>query len=186
MLFATATQRFMIRKSTKHLSNDLRARDLIGRMTTVNKLLKYASFGGLATVGGILGLQKYVAMKLTELEYYKTSLAMLRNHKEAVKLLGEPVRERNIDVGDSKSTTTRPYRARMKVPLSGSKQSGDLYLWAQRRTLQDSWEVLRLELGLQTLKDKRLLVYANPGYGVDYVRNFDVDAVPDLVDGVES
>ncbi|CAN7937384.1 unnamed protein product, partial [Ixodes hexagonus] len=156
------------------------------KMAKVNRLLKYASFTGLATVGGIICFQNYVAKKLTENEYYKTSLSMLRSHKEAVRLLGEPVIERNIDLADSKGTTTRPYRARMKVPLRGSKQSGELYLWAQRPGLEEPWDVLRLELGLKAHKDRRLVVYAKPGYDADYVRNFDVDAEPRIVDGVES
>ncbi|KAL1443617.1 hypothetical protein MTO96_045923, partial [Rhipicephalus appendiculatus] len=64
------------------------------------------------------------------------------------------------------------------VPVQGSKQRGELYLWAERHALDVPWELLRLELGLEAHKDKRLLVYCNPNYAKDYVKDFDVDVMP--------
>ncbi|KAH6941959.1 hypothetical protein HPB50_025679 [Hyalomma asiaticum] len=148
------------------------------RLPSMSRLMQIAGFAGIGLVGCSFWFKNYLAGKMTELEYYKAAVSTLRGNAAAMRLLGEPLKERRIDIGDSAGTRTRPHRAQMKVPVQGSKQQGVLYLWAERPALDMPWELLRLELGLEMHKDKRLLVYYNPKYAKDYVKDFDVDAVP--------
>lgn len=148
-------------------------------MWNINRALQIASVSGAACVVGITFMKNHIAGKLSELECYKTSVAMLRSHEGAVRLLGEPIHEGKIDLTDTENTRTRPYRAKMKVPLRGSKQRGELYLWAERNNTASPWDVLRVELVLEQKKDMKLVVYADPRHGAEYVLDFDVDRVPD-------
>lgn len=148
------------------------------RLPSVNRLLQISGLTGLGLVGSTFWFKNYLANKMTELEYYKVAMSTLQGNAAAMRLLGEPLKERRIDISDTDGTKTRPHRAHMKVPVQGSKQRGELYLWAERHALDVPWELLRLELGLEAHKDKRLLVYYNPKYAKDYVKDFDVDVMP--------
>uniref|UniRef100_A0A023FN96 Putative cytochrome oxidase complex assembly protein 1 n=1 Tax=Amblyomma cajennense TaxID=34607 RepID=A0A023FN96_AMBCJ len=148
------------------------------RLPSLDRLVQAAGFAGIGIVCSSFWFKHYLGNKMTDLDYYKNAMTTLRGNSAAMKLLGEPIKELRIDIGDSASTSTRPHRARMKVPIKGSKQRGELYLWAERHALDVPWELLRLELGLEQHKDKRLLVYANPKYASDYVQNFDIDVLP--------
>lgn len=153
------------------------------RLPSFDRLVQAAGIAGIGIVCSSFWFKNYVGNKMTDLDYYKNAMITLRGSSAAMKLLGEPLKEHRIDIGDSKGTTTRPHRARMKVPIAGSKQRGELYLWAERHALDVPWELLRLELGLEQHKDKRLLVYTNPKYAKDYVQNFDIDALPAVPSG---
>ncbi|XP_077499238.1 uncharacterized protein LOC144111398 [Amblyomma americanum] len=148
------------------------------RMPSLDRLVQAAGVAGIGIVCTSFWFKHYLGNKMSDLDYYKKAMKTLRGNSAAMQLLGEPVKELRIDIGDSASTSTRPHRARMKVPVKGSKQRGEVYLWAERHALDVPWELLRLELGLEQHKDKRLLVYANPKYAKDYVQNFDVDVLP--------
>uniref|UniRef100_G3MT48 Cytochrome c oxidase assembly factor 1 homolog n=1 Tax=Amblyomma maculatum TaxID=34609 RepID=G3MT48_AMBMU len=154
------------------------------RLPSLDNLVRAVGIAGIGIVCSSFWFKQYLTDKMTDLDYYKNAMATLRGSSAAMKLLGEPVKEHRIDIGDTASTTTRPHRAQMKVPVQGSKQSGELYLWAERHALDVPWELLRLELSLEQHKDKRLLVYTNPKYAKDYVQNFDVDALPPMPSGV--
>lgn len=99
-------------------------------------------------------------------------MQILRDNAAAMKLLGEPVRERLVDLGEMDVSDSR---AKVKVPLRGSRQRGDLYLWAERPDKVSDWDVIRLELALQEVPGQRLLVYANPEYAGDYTKAFDAN-----------
>lgn len=147
-------------------------------MPSLDRLLQIAGISGIGVVCGGFWFKNYLANKMSDLEYYKSAMTTLRGNSAAMRLLGEPIRERRIDIGDMEGTSTRAHRARMKVPIEGSKQRGELYLWAERHALDVPWELLRLELALEKYADKRLLVYTNPKYNKDYVKDFDVDEMP--------
>ncbi|KAH8035984.1 hypothetical protein HPB51_014341 [Rhipicephalus microplus] len=155
------------------------------RLPSFNRLLQISGLVGIGLVGSTFWFKNYLANKMTELEYYKIAMSTLQGNAAAMRLLGEPLKERRIDISDTDGTKTRPHRAQMKVPIQGSKQRGELYLWAERHALDVPWELLRLELGLEAHRDKRLLVYYNPKYAKDYVKDFDVDTMP-LVASTES
>ncbi|XP_050023794.1 uncharacterized protein [Dermacentor andersoni] len=148
------------------------------RLPSLSQLVQISGWTGIGLVCTTFLFKNYLGYKMTELEYYKIAMSTLRGNAAAMKLLGEPLKEHRIDISDTTSTSTRPHRAQMKVPVQGSKQRGELYLWAERHALDVPWELLRLELGLEAHKDKRLLVYYNPKYAMDYVKDFDVDVVP--------
>ncbi|CAH1981345.1 unnamed protein product [Acanthoscelides obtectus] len=121
-------------------------------------LVKIAAIGGVATVTmGILAKSK-VSQNVTQTEFYKDALKTVRTHKGVVHLLGEPIKDLNIDVDDTKKNYCTGNSAKFEVPVKGSKQKGRVYFWADKNEKENKWIVKRIELELNDDKSKRLLV----------------------------
>lgn len=121
-------------------------------------LLKVAAFGGIAT--SIMGLmtRHKISNNVKETEFYKDALANLRGHKGAVSLLGEPIKDLTINVGDLTNNFTKDNLAQYQVPIYGQKKSGTLYFWAEKHQPQDKWIVSKIELEFKDDPYKRLLI----------------------------
>lgn len=121
-------------------------------------LVKIGAVGGIATVTMGLLLRNKINFNIRQTDYYKDALKALRQHNGATYLLGEPIRDRSIDVSDLETNFTKTNYAQYKVPLKGSKKSGYLYFWAERNSEQEKWDVVRMELELAGDSSKRLLI----------------------------
>lgn len=122
------------------------------------KLLRIASLGGIATVTMGLMTRSKFSNNVKQTDYCKEALATLRSHKGAAFLLGEPIRDLRIDVGDQKNNFTKGSEAQYQIPVSGTKQRGTMYLWAEKQPPEDKWIVCRIELELKNDPYKRLLI----------------------------
>lgn len=121
-------------------------------------LVKIAAVGGVLTVSMGIALRLKINRNICETEYYKDAFKTLRSHPGAVNLLGEPIRDRLLDVGDQEKNYTRQLSAHYEVPVKGPKDKGILYFWAQRKSPDDAWYVNRIELGLKSEPNRRLLI----------------------------
>lgn len=120
------------------------------------KLVKIAAVGGIATATMGLLYKFKVTENVKQSEQYREALKLLRSNKAAVNLLGEPIKDLNVEVGDTTRNYTKDNKSRYEVPLRGSKERGRLYFWAEKES--DKWIVKRMELEVGKDDSKRLLL----------------------------
>ncbi|XP_051157798.1 uncharacterized protein LOC127279472 [Leptopilina boulardi] len=90
---------------------------------------------------------------------YKDAIDSLHDHQEAVKLLGEPIKENFIKFNGSKDNGATKKFVWYTVPVEGSKSSGKLRYWVTRNTKGGMhFTVARIELAVDDLPDKILLI----------------------------
>lgn len=129
-------------------------------MTISNKtLMKIASIGGIITCTTGLLYQWKLKDRIRASNYYKEAFQTLRSHPGAVRLLGEPINEGNFNLKNPNIYHDND-KVHLEVYLTGSKQKGSLYLWASKH-LDDKWSCDRIELGLESEPDRRLLIKNN-------------------------
>lgn len=121
-------------------------------------LVKVASVVGVATVTMAFIARGKISDNVKNTEYYKEALAILRKHKGAISLLGEPIKARTINVGDESKNFTKDDVAQYQVPVYGSKDRGTLHFWAEKDPSQDKWTVSRVELVVDKEPYRKLLI----------------------------
>lgn len=88
---------------------------------------------------------------------FRSAMKMLRAHPGSVKYLGEPIKETGFDLTDSQHNYCDGKSAQFEVSVKGPKDKGKMYFWAERAESKE-WIVNRLELELNSIRDKRLIV----------------------------
>ncbi|KAK4298652.1 hypothetical protein Pmani_029020 [Petrolisthes manimaculis] len=130
-------------------------------MSKLGHLSRIAAVVGLAVLGSSFYFKSRIVSGIKQTPYYQESLKELRSHRGIVHLLGEPIIDGSINIGDNTINFSTDTYAQFQVPVAGTKQSGTLYLWASR-TLEEGWRVDRLELGLKDDPGRRVLLKATP------------------------
>lgn len=121
-------------------------------------LVKIAAVTGIATVAMGYAARMKISNNICQTEYYKEALKTVRSHKGAVNLLGEPIKDRQVDVGNEEQNYTKNLSAHYEVPVKGAKERGTVHFWAERKSQDDKWLVTRIELGLKNDPSRRLLI----------------------------
>lgn len=121
-------------------------------------LMKIASIGGVLTVSMGFAYRLKVNDNIRRTDHYKEALKMLRSHKAAVKILGEPIKDGLIDIGDEHKNYTNKLSSRYEVPVNGSKKRGTLYFWVEREPGSEKYDIARMELQFKDDKDRRLII----------------------------
>lgn len=121
-------------------------------------LAKAASIGGVLVIGSAYYFKNRIQDGLRSSEYYKESLRILREHRGIAHLMGEPIREGKLDLGDNENNFCTGTEAQFQVPVKGTKKTGILYLWASRSEAGEKWNVDRLELGFKEEPGRRILI----------------------------
>jgi cytochrome c oxidase assembly factor 1 len=119
-------------------------------------LVKIGAIGGMLTVSMGLAARFKISENIKKTEYYKDALKTVRTNKGAVYLLGEPMKDGRVDIGNSEKNFTKDDKAQYEVPIKGPKQKGMIYFWAAKQDTE--WVVKRIELGLQNEPNRRLLI----------------------------
>jgi cytochrome c oxidase assembly factor 1 len=119
-------------------------------------LVKIGAIGGMLTVSMGLAARFKISENIKKTEYYKDALKTVRTNKGAVYLLGEPMKDGRVDIGNSEKNFTKDDKAQYEVPVKGPKQKGMIYFWAAKQDTE--WVVKRIELGLQNEPNRRLLI----------------------------
>ncbi|KAK7077067.1 hypothetical protein SK128_027355 [Halocaridina rubra] len=129
----------------------------IGMLSTQN-LARTAALGGFFVVGSGLYFKFRIQDGLKQNEYYKESLNILRSHRGIAHLLGEPIKDGNLNLGDNANNFSTATKAQFQVPVKGPQKAGTLYLWASRPDTSVKWNVDRLELGFKEEPNRRILI----------------------------
>lgn len=121
-------------------------------------LVKIAALGGIATVTMGLGLRFKINNNIKNSGFCKDALKTVRSHKGAIHLLGEPIKDSQINVSDSSINYLKENCGKYEIPLRGSKQRGVLHMWIARTDDKSDWVVQRLELGVSSEPNRRLII----------------------------
>lgn len=128
------------------------------RLPSLPTLARTAAIGGFIVIGSAHYIKGHIQGGIKQSEYYRESLKVVRENRGVAHLMGEPIRDGSLDLGDSEHNFCTGTEAQFRVPLKGAKQKGTLYLWASRLEFSEPWSVDRLELSLDDHPGKRILL----------------------------
>ncbi|CAG9764979.1 unnamed protein product [Ceutorhynchus assimilis] len=132
-------------------------------MTVSNQtLVKIGAIGGVATI--IMGFlaRDNMQSKIKGAPFYNEAMKLVRKHPGAVSLLGEPIKEGRIDVGNKENfVNVEENLAKFKVPLKGPKQKGTMFLTGTKQDNDEQWSIGCIELEVASHPNKRLLIINN-------------------------
>ncbi|XP_049813912.1 uncharacterized protein LOC126260618 [Schistocerca nitens] len=127
-------------------------------MVSTKTLMKVAVYGGIATISAGLLANWEIQARLQKSEYFREAMKILRVHPGAVSLLGEPIKMGQLDLGDTTKNFCDGYKAQFKVPVKGPQSKGTMYFWAERENTNMEWDVYKVHLDIEGVKDKRLII----------------------------
>lgn len=122
-------------------------------------LVHIAGWGGLALATSGFYMQNAIVDRARGYDHYRKALKCLRTHPGAVHYLGEPIKDKRFKLSDSESNFSDGRTARFRIPVSGTKERGTFYYWAER--INDEWSINRAELELKSKPDERLVIVKN-------------------------
>ncbi|XP_017495079.1 PREDICTED: uncharacterized protein LOC108383209 [Rhagoletis zephyria] len=115
-----------------------------------------AVYGAFASITGVMYMRYKIEDRIRNSEYFRLAIQTLRQHKGAVSLLGEPIKEHGFDLSDSKNFADGQ-QAQFEVHVKGANDKGKMFFWATR-TPEEGWFLDRLELEVRSQPDKRFLI----------------------------
>lgn len=126
-------------------------------MTLSNrKLLQIAAWGGIIVSSTGFYLQHLIVDRIRGYNYYKDALKKLRTHAGAIHYLGEPIKDKSFKLSDAENNFSDGKTARFKIPVSGPKDRGTYYFWAEREN--NEWAIKKAELELKSKPDSRMVI----------------------------
>ncbi|XP_055837881.1 uncharacterized protein LOC129906231 [Episyrphus balteatus] len=121
---------------------------------TLGKIVVY---GAVASISGVMYMRYSIQDRIRNTQYFKSALQTLRQHKGAVSLLGEPIKEIGFDLADEKKNSCDGNKAHFEVSVKGPKDKGTIFFWATR-TDELGWVLDKLDLEVKSQPDKRFLI----------------------------
>lgn len=118
--------------------------------------MQIAGWGGVIVASTGFFLQNRLIENIRNTEHYKDALKTLRLNVGAVHYLGEPIKDKRIKLTDSENNNADETSARFCVPVTGPKDKGCYYFWAEKKN--DKWSVVKAELELKSKPDQRLII----------------------------
>ncbi|WP_369281051.1 cytochrome c oxidase assembly factor Coa1 family protein, partial [Hyphobacterium sp. SN044] len=86
-----------------------------------------AAVGAFVALGGAGYFQWRIQANFRRQPFYVESIRLLQGYPPAVRLLGEPIRLKDLDLGDTKNTWTDGLNARLAIPVKGSLTKATLH-----------------------------------------------------------
>ncbi|XP_017092571.2 cytochrome c oxidase assembly factor 1 homolog [Drosophila bipectinata] len=126
------------------------------RMPSNRTLGNICVYGAVASISAVMYMRWKMEDRVRSCEYYKLALKGLRQHKGAVSLLGEPIKDNGIDLSNVNNNCNAE-KAQFEVSVRGSKDKGTLYFWASHEP-ERGWLIDRLELETKLNPEKRFLL----------------------------
>ncbi|XP_046399549.1 uncharacterized protein LOC124166016 [Ischnura elegans] len=134
--------------------------------TKSNKTLyKIAMYGAVFTASSGFYFYWKIQNNIKNSEYFTSAMKILRSHKPAVYLLGEPIKAGRLDLNDRERNFCDGSLAKFEVPVKGPKDKGTLYFSAVRIEPENRWEVSEMELELAKDSSRRLRVVTSQAGG---------------------
>lgn len=93
------------------------------RMPSNRTLGNICVYGAVVSISAVMYMRWKMEDRVRSCEYYKLALKGLRQHRGAVALLGEPIKDLGIDLGNANNNCNAE-KAQFEVSVRGSKDKG--------------------------------------------------------------
>ncbi|XP_034109697.1 uncharacterized protein LOC117571590 [Drosophila albomicans] len=113
-------------------------------------------YGAVVSISAVMYMRWRLEDRVRSAEYYKLALQTLRQHKGAVGLLGEPIKDKGFDISNVNNTVDGN-KAQLEVTVRGPKDKGTIFFWATNNA-EKGWLIDRLELETKQHPNKRFLL----------------------------
>ncbi|KAH8372055.1 hypothetical protein KR093_009817 [Drosophila rubida] len=113
-------------------------------------------YGAVVSISAVMYMRWRLEDRVRSAEYYKLALQTLRQHKGAVALLGEPIKDNGFDLSNVNNTVDAE-KAQLEVTVRGPKDKGTVFFWATNN-MDKGWLIDRLELEAKKHPNKRFLI----------------------------
>ncbi|KAL7638752.1 UNVERIFIED_CONTAM: hypothetical protein RMT77_010285 [Armadillidium vulgare] len=134
---------------------------ILMNLFNTKNLARIAAIGGLGVVISGTYFRNNIERNLKNSEYYIESFKILRSNEGIAHYMGAPIRDGKIDLGNDENNYCTGKEAKFEIPVRGSKKSGTFYIFASRKEFSDNWTIDRLELGIEDVPGKRILIVDN-------------------------
>ncbi|XP_065369732.1 uncharacterized protein LOC135961994 [Calliphora vicina] len=129
------------------------------RFPSNKTLAKVAIYVSVAGISSVMYMRWKIEERIRNTDYFRAAFQTLRQHRGAVSLLGEPIKDMGFDIGDPQNSCDGQH-AHFEVSVKGSKERGKM-LFSAIRNEETGWLVDTLELELKSQPDKRYLIKTN-------------------------
>lgn len=131
----------------------------MGKYSGILRLLGLNGFLMCASIWYVNRVKEYANQKLYKsTNIYNEAINTLRSHRGAIHFLGETIEDGNLRILEEKEEENVT-NYHIKVPVSGTKDKGNMYFWVHRlKTEEDSSILQRIELQLQKQKHRLLIL----------------------------
>ncbi|EDW62150.1 uncharacterized protein [Drosophila virilis] len=119
-------------------------------------------YGAIVSISAVMFMRWKLEDRVRSTDYYKLALQTLRQHKGAVGLLGEPIKDSGFDLSNVNNTCDAD-KAQFEISVRGPKDKGTVFFWATNNR-EKGWLIDRLELEAKLHPNKRFLLKKQDEY----------------------
>ncbi|KAI4491436.1 hypothetical protein M0804_002828 [Polistes exclamans] len=131
------------------------------KMISLQTLVKIAGFTGLVVGGTGYAFRYKIQNEIREVQFYKDAMQHLYSHQKALDLLGTPIKEKRVDIGDAKKNGSDDNKTWLTIPIMGSKSFGELRVEALvKKDMENKLkaDIYKVELSIREIPGKVFVI----------------------------
>lgn len=135
----------------------------MSRPITTGFLAKLALGGGIMCIGMVTCWVEKIQYDMRMTESYQQAMILFWGYEAGVELIGKPIHVKRLDLSTKGPNKVAPTFTELTIPLKGDESKGNLFVWSSRNSIKDKWEIEKLALEVENLKQKWTF-YQNPKF----------------------